>query len=104
MLKVLHKRLVQLDRKASAHPYYAELICDDVTELPSPGHYGDWIIDMGSVAHVINTGDTYMLNSDGNWILQKKTESEGLPLTTITEILDRLTALENIPNAEDRSF
>lgn len=101
MIKVQHKRLVRIEREASMNLYYAELICDKAEELPKPDYYDGWTIDMGSIAHVINTGETYMLNSDGDWKLQKKT-SEGGGLTFTEDDKAKLDSLTNPILLKDR--
>lgn len=70
MIKVLCKKLIKTDKDTSI--YYVELVCDEISELPSPAQYDGWVIDMGSIVHIVNSGETYMLNSDGKWISQKK--------------------------------
>lgn len=92
-----------------------KLACDNVDNLPEANGFEDrWIIDMGSTAHIINTGETYMLNSDGKWKPQKKTDGEGVIFTEEDKAkLDSLTnpillkgrvntkeELEEIPNPE----
>lgn len=43
-----------------------ELDCDTVSDLPEPQE--NWL--MGSIAHVISSGDFYELDSSGEWVNQ----------------------------------
>lgn len=90
MIKVLRKKLIKAEKDASL--YHVELVCDEISEMPLPSQYNGWIIDMGSIVHVINSGETYRLNSSGKWILQKKTSEGGVIFTEADkEKLDSLT-------------
>lgn len=90
MIKVLHKKLVKVDKTGSK--YYVEMVCDEFDELPSPTQYDGWIIDMGSVVRIVNTGEVYMLNSDGDWISQKKNSDDDAIFTQADRLkLDSLT-------------
>ena len=43
-----------------------EIDCDTPADLPEPD--AAWL--MGSIAHVISTGDFYELSSSGEWVCQ----------------------------------
>lgn len=47
----------------------AELMIDSASELPSQ-EYAGYVLDMGSIAWDISTGDFYALNSEGTWYKQ----------------------------------
>lgn len=47
----------------------AELMIDSASELPSR-EYAGYVLDMGSIAWDISTGDFYALNSEGTWYKQ----------------------------------
>lgn len=55
----------------------AEMFCDTVSDLPSVNDIDGFILDMGSIAYVIDTGDLYVLNSNGDWINSSGEETEG---------------------------
>lgn len=44
-----------------------EFFCDDIADLPAIDAVNGCILAMGSIAYIINTGDFYVLNSDGEW-------------------------------------
>lgn len=48
----------------------AEMYVDSSAELPSR-EYGNFILEMGSLALDVGTGDFYALNSEGVWNKQK---------------------------------
>lgn len=47
----------------------ADLMIDSASELPSQ-EYAGYVLDMGSIAWDISTGDFYALNSEGTWYKQ----------------------------------
>lgn len=47
----------------------ADLMIDSASELPSQ-EYAGYVLDMGSIAWDISTGDFYGLNSAGTWYKQ----------------------------------
>ncbi len=47
----------------------AELMIDSASELPSQ-EYAGYVLDMGSIAWDISTGDFYALTSEGTWYKQ----------------------------------
>lgn len=47
----------------------ADLMIDSASELPSQ-EYAGYVLDMGSIAWDIATGDFYALNSEGTWYKQ----------------------------------
>ena len=47
----------------------AELMIDSASELPSQ-EYAGYVLDMGSIAWDVSTGDFYALNSEGTWYKQ----------------------------------
>lgn len=49
---------------------YYEFFCDSTSDLPNKNLDSESIIDMGSIAYVINDGDMYMMDSTGTWIKQ----------------------------------
>lgn len=48
----------------------AEMHVDSSSELPSRDHFANFIIEMGSIAHDISTGDFYSMDSTGTWYNQ----------------------------------
>ena len=49
--------------------FIVEIDCDVPTDLPQAQTC--WL--MGSIAHIISTGDFYELNSSGEWVNQTET-------------------------------
>jgi len=48
--------------------YRAYLICDSVDELPTGGTWNGIMLDLGSKIDVINSAQSFRLNSSGEWI------------------------------------
>lgn len=46
---------------------FMRIYVDEVSELPSPDSLDGYLLSMGSMAYVITTGESYLLNSDGVW-------------------------------------
>jgi len=72
--------------------YIAEIDCDTPADLPEPETR--WL--MGSIAHVISTGDFYELNSSGEWVNQTGEDAEtesvsNLNSVNLTKLPDALT-------------
>jgi len=61
---IRNERFIRFENGISKH--IAEIDCDTPEDLPVPSE--NWL--MGSIAHVISTGDFYALNSSGEWIVQ----------------------------------
>lgn len=61
------------------------VICDTFSDLPAATDFTGFVLVMGSVADIIDTGDRYKLDSNGVWMLQPKpssiTATVGLDLT-----------------------
>jgi hypothetical protein len=66
---------------------------DTVEDLPAPDGIRGRILAKGSVAHDINTGDYYCLNSLGTWKKQKTAEVLG---TSVASMLMAARAGESI--------
>lgn len=49
----------------------ASVECDAESDLPSVSYFSGWILDKGSIAHVIAGNTRYELDSYGAWILQE---------------------------------
>lgn len=49
----------------------AEIHVDNSAELPSR-EYGNFILEMGSLAHDVSTGDFYAIDSNGIWKKQNE--------------------------------
>lgn len=96
MVKILRKEFIKMEREFSRCRF--DLVCDDFSDLPEPNSFDIWLIDMGSTAHIINTGETYMLNSAGEWKPQKKTDEEGG--VTFTE--EDKAKLDSLKNSDSR--
>jgi len=47
----------------------AEMHVDSSADLPSR-EYGNFILEMGSIAHDVSTGDFYAIDSSGTWYKQ----------------------------------
>ncbi len=52
--------------------FIVELDCDTPSDLPTVQN--NW--EMGSIAHVISTGDFYSLNSSGIWVNQTENTTD----------------------------
>ena len=63
-----------------------EVWCDEVSDLPYTTQFDDHVIDMGSIAYIINTAEIYVLNSDEQWILQNG--DEHTPVNPLTSVLN----------------
>ncbi|MBR1529548.1 MAG: hypothetical protein IJ642_09665 [Oscillospiraceae bacterium] len=61
---IRNERFIRFENDNSK--YIAEIDCDTPADLPQPR--AGWL--MGSIAHVISTGDFYELNSSGEWVNQ----------------------------------
>jgi hypothetical protein len=48
----------------------AEIHVDSSSELPSRDYFANFILEMGSIAHDISTGDFYSMDSTGTWYKQ----------------------------------
>ena len=57
-------KFIRFENGVSRH--IVEIDCDTVSDLPETPD--SWL--MGSIAHVISTGDFYELNSSGEWVNQ----------------------------------
>ena len=44
-----------------------EIFVDDISELPSPTGIDGYELVQSSVAYVINSGELYVMDSDGKW-------------------------------------
>ena len=71
----------------------ADIEMDSAGDLPEVNAFADRLLAKGSVAHDINTGDYYCLNSSGIW---KKQKSSGELGTATSAILMGVTAAEPI--------
>lgn len=45
----------------------AEMFCDTASDLPAVDAIQNCILDMGSIAYIIDIGDVYVLNSEETW-------------------------------------
>lgn len=50
---------------------YAELLVDDLTDLPAKDAYTGYVLCVGSLATIVSKGSTYRLDSEGRWRNQK---------------------------------
>lgn len=44
-----------------------EIYVDDISELPSPTGIDGYELVQSSIAYVINSGELYVMDSDGKW-------------------------------------
>ena len=63
----------------------AEMFCDTASDLPAVDEIGGCLLDMGSIAYDIATGDFYVLNSDGEW---KNSQGEEVNVSLNSSALD----------------
>lgn len=81
----------------------AELHVDRPSELPSRDHFANFIIEMGSIAHDISTGDFYAMDSTGTWYNQDGSGAY-TPASASTLSMPKLSklndAVESIEEAE----
>ena len=56
------------DRTTGIRNLFCHVFADDVASMPS--NDADRVFTIGSVCDVVASGDKYMMNSSGNWILQ----------------------------------
>ncbi len=63
-MNIKEEKLIRFENGISK--YIAEIDCDTPGDLPVPAD--SWL--MGSIAHVISTGNFYALNSSGEWVNQ----------------------------------
>ena len=63
----------------------AEMFCDTSDDLPAVDDIDGCILDMGSIAYDIATGDFYVLNSDGEW---KNSQREEVNVSLNSSALD----------------
>ena len=45
----------------------ADIFCDTSDDLPDADAVENCILDIGSIAYIINAGELYVLNSEGEW-------------------------------------
>lgn len=63
----------------------AEMFCDTAEDLPAVDDIDGFLLDMGSIAYDIATGDFYVLNSDGEW---KNSQGEEVNVSLNSSALD----------------
>ena len=63
-MNIRDEKFIRFENGRSMH--IVEIDCDTVSDLPEP--QDNWL--MGSIAHVISTGDFYELSSSGEWVNQ----------------------------------
>lgn len=56
------------DRTSGIRNLFCHVFADDVASMPNNDN--DRVFTIGSVCDVVASGDKYMMNSSGNWILQ----------------------------------
>lgn len=71
----------------------ADVEMDSAGDLPEVNAFTDRLLAKGSVAHDINTGDYYCLNSSGIWKKQKSSSELG---TATSALLMGVTTAEPI--------
>lgn len=84
---------------------YTGISCDTVSDLPAQaGGISGYYLEQGSTAHVIADNTKYMIDSDGNWILQDtspykdiytKSQVDNL-LTPITDDISTLYTADSV--------
>lgn len=67
----------------------AELVCDTIADLPLPTYVTGYRLIIGSKAYIVADGTEYMLNSSGQWILQRSADIAAL-VADISQIEDQL--------------
>ena len=68
----------------------AELVCDTIADLPLPTYVTGYRLIIGSKAYIVADGTEYMLNSSGQWILQRSADIAAL-VADISQIEDQLS-------------
>lgn len=61
----------------------ADIEMDSAGDLPEADAFNDRLLAKGSVAHDINTGDHYCLNSSGIWKKQKTSSELGTATSSL---------------------
>lgn len=75
----------------------AEMFCDTSDDLPAVDAIQNCILDMGSIAYDIATGDFYVLNSDGEW---KNSQGEETNVSLNASVSDNTRQLsEPVPDS-----
>lgn len=67
----------------------ADLVCDTIADLPLPTYVTGYRLIIGSKAYIVADGTEYMLNSSGQWILQRSADVAAL-VADISQIEDQL--------------
>jgi hypothetical protein len=90
----------------------ADLMIDSASELPSQ-EYAGYVLDMGSIAWDISTGEFYGLDSDGVWHNQSGDDASSAKSLSSSSInspkskslkLDKELGKENTEEADDESI
>lgn len=80
----------------------AQLLCDTVSDLPTPTAIAGFTMEAGSVAWIIGETVAFMLDTGGAWRQQRSADLTAI-ITDISQIRDEIQAEENrISAAEDR--
>ena len=68
----------------------ATFICDTAAELPAQNYIADYLLEMGSTAHVIENATDYEMQSDGRWRVARTSDLQTL-VTSISTLESEMT-------------
>lgn len=72
----------------------ATFICDTAAELPAQNYIADYILEMGSTAHVIENATDYEMQSDGTWCVARTSDLQAL-VTSISNLESEMTGVHS---------
>lgn len=78
---IKNKKFIRYDKGKAV--YLVDVEVDSSGDLPEADAYAGCLLAKGSVAHDINTGDHYCLNSSGIWKKQKTSSELGTATSSI---------------------
>lgn len=67
---IILRDFIEVSSSDSKKHIIAEMHVDSSSDLPSRDHFANFILEIGSIAHDISTGDFYAMDSTGTWYNQ----------------------------------